>query len=168
MLTPTVGAKADVRVTLQLIYRADAAPTCFATSVPATPIATPIDACCSAGASFTPSPVIAATWARARRSRRESRRDLGAISARISARPRPCAAARVGGAACPSARRGKRPCYRIVGAPPVRPSDRMVRRSNYRSAGSFVALVNAPAAPLIDRRSPSIHSFNEQLISDSV
>ena len=31
----------------------------FATSVPAMPIATPISACCSAGASFTPSPVIA-------------------------------------------------------------------------------------------------------------
>ena len=31
----------------------------FATSVPAMPIATPMSACCSAGASFTPSPVIA-------------------------------------------------------------------------------------------------------------
>ena len=31
----------------------------FATSVPVTPMATPISACFSAGASFTPSPVIA-------------------------------------------------------------------------------------------------------------
>ena len=33
----------------------------FATSVPAMPIATPIAACLSAGASLTPSPVIAVT-----------------------------------------------------------------------------------------------------------
>ena len=34
----------------------------LATSVPAMPIAMPMCACCSAGASFTPSPVIATMW----------------------------------------------------------------------------------------------------------
>eukprot|EP00964_Phaeocystis_antarctica_P097700 scaffold63781_cov63-Phaeocystis_antarctica.AAC.1 len=34
---------------------------CLETSVPAIPMATPMAACCSAGASLTPSPVIAAT-----------------------------------------------------------------------------------------------------------
>mmetsp|Transcript_24308 Transcript_24308/g.69834 ORF Transcript_24308/g.69834 Transcript_24308/m.69834 type:complete len:295 (+) Transcript_24308:866-1750(+) len=39
----------------------------LATSVPAMPIATPMDACCSAGASLTPSPVIAGTSPAVRR-----------------------------------------------------------------------------------------------------
>ena len=34
----------------------------FATSVPTIPIETPMSACFSAGASFTPSPVIATIW----------------------------------------------------------------------------------------------------------
>ena len=36
------------------------------TSVPVMPIATPMSAACTAGASFTPSPVIATIWPRAR------------------------------------------------------------------------------------------------------
>mmetsp|Transcript_20494 Transcript_20494/g.67100 ORF Transcript_20494/g.67100 Transcript_20494/m.67100 type:complete len:296 (-) Transcript_20494:1437-2324(-) len=56
----------------------------LATSVPAMPIATPMDACCSAGASLTPSPVIAATSPS--RSSCARRRCLSAGSARQKTR----------------------------------------------------------------------------------
>jgi hypothetical protein len=37
---------------------------CFATSVPLTPMAIPMSTVCRAGASLTPSPVMATTWPR--------------------------------------------------------------------------------------------------------
>ena len=62
--TPRPCSTADWRVAkLSSVRIMSAAP--FATSVPVIPIAIPMSACLRAGASFTPSPVIATMWPRA-------------------------------------------------------------------------------------------------------